>query len=70
MQWISVHERLPDRYVTVLAWAKLGNGDALAGRAYYRSHFKCWAFEDYSEIVTVTHWMPMPHGPDEAAKKH
>jgi hypothetical protein len=72
MSWISVNDRLPKRYITVLAWAKFSNGDEIAGRAYLRTESKIlWSFEDDSDTSDgpeVSHWMPMPNGPEVNAE--
>ena len=64
-QWISVEERLPDRYCQVLIyWPRSfpKNCRTLSANYYDDSKtFYCDAFEDVHD--DVTHWMPEPSAP-------
>lgn len=72
-EWISVDDRLPDKWEEVLVWAK-----KIEGEIYYevdspscvkvvfdtidRSPLVDW---DYYEVLAIgiTHWMPLPEPP-------
>lgn len=73
MQWISVDERLPDEAEEVLIWAKRIPSsqfcamfgwvadkatDELGGDASE------WKASFFGTVFEVTHWMPMPQGPE------
>jgi hypothetical protein len=66
MEWISVSERLPDNDQPVLVWNSGG---------YCAKPWAWWQICDYSdgkwreqderdEYPGVTHWMPLPHEPE------
>lgn len=64
MKWISVKERLPEKYVSVLGCMRF---------AYpYPEVRECWLIDDkrfffpvLRSVEEVTHWMPMPDVPKE-----
>lgn len=62
MEWISVEERAPAEFQRVLVWC--GYVDVAS---YQNGGF--WVFGRDTgfgfELGSVTHWMPMPGGPEE-----
>lgn len=72
-EWISVEDRLPERYREVLIWPQPeNNGRKLIGEYglikgqdspvwYYEIYTAGWGYEH--EITNVTHWMPLPEPP-------
>lgn len=69
-QWISVAERLPEKYIEVLV---AFDGQSLASTGQYTGHPKDkhgWVYpaenfgtnDDGSDPI-VTHWMPLPDAP-------
>lgn len=63
MEWISVKDRLPDNWETVLALCK--DGGMFVGRYTPFGHWEIWTAMKSTRIVkrTVTHWMPLPELP-------
>lgn len=53
-EWISVKDRLPDVYETVLVWGKDTGG---VRRNLYSPNSSIW------KDGTVSHWMPLPESP-------
>lgn len=64
MNWISVKDRLPKKYVDVLTYSK-----EFGVRLNYIDG-KGFMYEDerkpYCIFGKVTHWMPLPEPPEEA----
>ena len=68
-KWISVDDALPKCGESVLAWSdSCGGSDPGAWEAYFTADHK-WRVEHHAyqfyDSVNVTHWMPMPKGPDD-----
>jgi hypothetical protein len=66
MEWTSVKDKLPERYELVLTYSF----DGQVGVASWSKHLNygdviVWHGED-SEIVNVTHWIPLPKPPKAA----
>ena len=61
-QWISVEERLPERWKHCLLRFK-NNNDSWGGieLGYLASDGKTWSDANH----TITHWMPLPEPPKE-----
>lgn len=70
-RWISVEERLPDFYETVLVIASgkpkknIALDHAIMTAVHYESDG--WGLDEFPEFETpeVTHWMPLPEPPEE-----
>lgn len=62
MNWIPVKDRVPDSQKNVLVWC--GYVDMAS---YQRGGF--WVFDRETgigfDLGSVTHWMPLPEGPEE-----
>jgi hypothetical protein len=54
MEWISVDDRLPEKYSQVLAFTDYGDTDSV----YFFALDKTWGHPD-----KITHWMPLPAPP-------
>ncbi len=58
-RWIPVKERLPENWVGVIVYGKeigvLNNGWTVDGK---------W-FDQTTILDDITHWMPLPEGPEE-----
>ncbi len=54
MEWISVEDRLPEKYQPVIAY--------LPGIIYSDQHVQMIKWWD-ADVVEVTHWMPLPEPP-------
>jgi len=64
-RWVSVVERLPDAdcwYIAAIKHDKSGNTGVFVAEFWSDGVFTNCDFED----VTVTHWMPLPPGPEAA----
>ena len=64
MAWVSVTDRLPERYELVLAYSH-GDKVEVASWSKHPNHGDeiIWHGED-SEIMDVTHWMHLPKRPE------
>ena len=63
MEWISVNERLPDEFESVLACARLdGDTKYSVGEAFWSRGWS--SVRTYDALDDVTHWMPLPPLPD------
>jgi len=66
-KWIPVTERLPDEWTDVLVWSKCGFcvvAVSLGSHGKWRESWTHMMIDDN----TITHWMPLPEPPKEAAK--
>lgn len=61
-QWISVDDRLPDPFVSVLGYMT-DAGDFPPVREGYTSGGKGFFFPALQDIHPVSHWMPIPEPP-------
>ena len=78
-EWISVEERLPDNYRTVLVaceYTTIGGGVRIIVIGLYGGGF--WSLADadgthhltkYNMHAVVTHWMPLPEAPKMTRKE-
>lgn len=74
-QWISVERRLPADFTSVLGWVTGGPSvvhDPFADCVCYDSKRKVWlqSIGTEDQIVSVTHWMPLPFAPLKNPKRH
>ena len=62
--WISVKDRLPEDFKTVLAFCK--DGRMFVGRHTSWDRWEIWTAMKSTRIVsmTVTHWQPLPEPPE------
>lgn len=58
-EWISVEDRLPEEYVTVLGYYDI------YGRAISLWTGINWSSSDLIGTLPPTYWMPLPPGPEE-----
>lgn len=68
--WISVKNRLPGEWITVLTFQPtLSDGEGLIRTAVYIGTGK-WREAERHELMElpVTHWMPLPEKPEEEAE--
>lgn len=64
--WISVKERLPKTYVSVLVYIPNEKPFPTVREGFYAGDKKGWyAFCHDEKHDDVTHWMPMPEPPEE-----
>ena len=63
-EWISVKDRMPEQFVTVIGLMKEGVMPFPMVRECYLIEDGFW-FSAINEFVEVTHWMPMPEPPEE-----
>ena len=67
--WISVKDRLPDYFTSVLVWCP---GNKCIYAAYRNARQEWYTFDDtiagHVVVNMVTHWMPMPEPPEAALK--
>ena len=63
-RWIPVEERLPERYIRVLAWVKCDPHEHPHGIGFIGS-MGFWSLDElrHDPSAEVTHWMPLPEPP-------
>lgn len=61
--WISIKDRTPSMFVSVLGYMT-DAGEFPAIRECYRIG-KEFFFPALKEVHPISHWMPMPEGPEE-----
>lgn len=62
-RWIPVEERLPDRYIRVLAFVKCEPHEHPHAIGFVGS-LGLWSLDELHEpSAVVTHWMPLPEPP-------
>jgi hypothetical protein len=62
-RWIPVGERLPDRYVRVLAFVKCEPREHPHAIGFIGS-LGLWSLDELHEpSAEITHWMPLPEPP-------
>lgn len=59
-KWISVKDRLPEPFEEVLVWVDYGDISFNSMKMTYRGLCGIWAAYD----KFITHWMPLPKGPE------
>ena len=63
-EWISVDDKLPDYFTSVLVWCP---GNKCIYAAYRNARQEWYTFDDtiagHVVVNMVTHWMPMPQPP-------
>ena len=62
-EWISVKERLPERFEHVLVYCKKHRGDIFVSCGYRYDNTGWYVDGIYTTVVT--HWMPLPEPPEE-----
>ena len=63
-RWISVSERLPEPFVSVLGYCP--DEDPLPTvHEVYMNGFGQWTSAQVYGMGNVTHWMPLPEAPEE-----
>lgn len=60
-KWISVKDRLPERYKYILLWDTMDR-DIFMGVLDDKRE---WYVPGYDEPFNITHWMPLPEAPKE-----
>lgn len=68
-EWISVKDKLPKRYMTVLTWEK-----ALRPELGFEPQYQLaarfssgeWCQRSGQKYYEITHWMPLPEPPKES----
>ena len=64
MEWISVNDRLPDKYMFVLVWSER----TITPVVGFYSEVLGWTLlhrqMSYRENLGITHWMPLPEPPE------
>lgn len=58
--WISVKDRLPEPHTNVLFFGRYG-----FFTGWYSDFMRKWRTDECSEVLEVTHWMPLPKPPEE-----
>lgn len=70
-KWISVKDRLPEKYGPYLVIYKDCKGDDVMDVFHYlldkTDGSTCWVY-DYQEVTSVTHWIPLPPPPTTEEK--
>ena len=63
-EWVSVDDKLPDYFTSVLVWCP---GNKCIYAAYRNARQEWYTFDDtiagHVVVNMVTHWMPMPERP-------
>lgn len=65
--WISVDKRLPEPFVSVLGYCPDEEPLPTVHECYLNGYGQ-WCSAQVYGMETVTHWMPMPEGPEEVCK--
>lgn len=66
MDWISVNDRLPELWVSVLVYMPGERPLPTVHQGYLSPTGWVGGWILGRETDEITHWMPMPEGPDEA----
>lgn len=63
--WVSVEEELPkvDEQTTLSNECVVVDSSGAKYFGYYNGTDECWYTDDYTMILFVTHWMPLPTPP-------
>jgi len=63
--WIPVEEKLPkvDEQTTLSNDCIVVDSAGARYFGYYNGTDECWYTDDYTMILFVTHWMPLPQAP-------
>ena len=64
-QWISVEDRLPEAFVSVLVYMPEERPLPTVHEGYVTNNGKWYAHFFEREPFEVTHWMPLPEPPEE-----
>ena len=67
MEWISVKDRLPVEGQEVIVFINRKDRSWVVAGMYTKSNRFHWSTYKGNNCYTryVTHWMPLPHGPQE-----
>lgn len=63
--WINVKDMVPDAFVSVLVYMPGEAPLPTVHEAYYANGHWHWYYTEDLEDEDVTHWSPMPDGPEE-----
>lgn len=66
-EWISVEERLPDPFVSVLGYCPDEEPLPTVHECYLGGYGQ-WCSAQMYDMEKVTHWMPLPEPPEEGAE--
>jgi len=66
--WISVEERLPEAFVTVIVCDAAPHTIVEVGAGYMREPGK-WSAYPLCHKIVVTHWQPLPAPPKREGEK-
>ncbi len=66
-EWICVKDRLPEAFQPVIVCREKGKGEYVVEQGY--KDVKDWWKVYGTRTKNVTHWMPLPEPPVEAAPK-
>ena len=61
-RWISVEERLPENYISVIGYLPIDDEEGLPPTREVYHTDKGWFAPSLGELCIVTHWMSMPEG--------
>lgn len=65
-EWISVKDRLPEKFVSVLGYVPNLKSYQVVHECFLGSHGDWYTPMAYEEKeIMVTHWMPLPEPPEE-----
>lgn len=65
-EWISVKDRLPEKYDKFLVLSSFPNDYIIGVRtSYFHPNYKKLGFTTGFDVDQVTHWMPLPEPPKE-----
>ena len=59
-EWISVKDRLPEQYKTVIGW----DGHFMGEVEHHGNDFVWMDDDGFNDFADVTHWMPLPEPPE------
>lgn len=68
IKWISVEEKLPDGFYTVIVWVNNASKFYKKGTTFaYLFEGKEWVMLEEGKFTKpqISHWMPLPKGPNE-----
>lgn len=69
-EWISVKDRLPEQFVSVIVYMPNEKPFPTVHEGYLADNGKWYSAHCMRGIKEITHWMPLPEPPKEEEYEH